>query len=204
MTRIDHPRRTKDDSRHLATWRDRPAAPIGSSVGLTGERMTMRRLLELRIVRWELKTLYIVVAWIVGFVVADLLRTVGAPVVVVELMNVLTTFAPFALAVRIFRGRDEPVEPPRAWWRMTAWPVLSRRLGILFAVLVALGVLALVLAAVGVPEYQSVGADWIASAISGCVQFAVLAYLYLNSAVRMKRLGIAKPRPLRLKPTITL
>ena len=61
----------------------------------------MRRLLDLRIVRWELKTLYIVVAWIVGFVVAGLLRSLGSPTVVLESANALTTFVPFALAVRI-------------------------------------------------------------------------------------------------------
>ena len=164
----------------------------------------MRRLLDLRIVRWELKTLYIVVAWIVGFVVVDLLGTLGAPVVVVELANLLTTFAPFALAVRIFRGRDEPVEPPRAWWRMTAWPTLSRRLGILFAVLVAFGVFGLVLAAAGVTEYQPMVDGGVATLVSGSVQFAVLAFLYLNSAIRMSRLGISKPVPLRLKGGLKL
>lgn len=164
----------------------------------------MRRLLDLRIVRWELKTLYIVVAWIVGFVVAELLRTLGAPVVVVELANILTTFAPFALAVRIFRGRDEPVEPPRAWWRMTAWPALSRRLGILFAVLAAFGVLVLLLAAAGVAVYQPTADGGVATLVSGCVQFAVLAFLYLNSAIRMSRLGISKPVPLRFKGGLNL
>ncbi|MDR6904857.1 hypothetical protein J2X63_000543 [Agromyces sp. 3263] len=164
----------------------------------------MRRLLDLRIVRWELKTLYIVVAWIVGFVVADLLRSIGTSAVVVEVANALTTFVPFALAVRIFRGSDEPVEPPRAWWRMTAWPALSRRLGILFAVLTVFGVLGLVLAAAGVDAYQAMGDGGATIFVSSALQFAVLAFLYLNSAVRMKHLGITKPRPLRLKPTMKL
>ena len=166
----------------------------------------MRRLLDLRIVRWELKTLYIVVAWIVGFVIAGLLRSANASPIVLEIANQATTFVPFALAVRTFRGRDEPVEPDRAWWRMTAWPTLSRRLGILFAALSAMGAAGLVLTAAGVPVYESTTADGseLVIAVGGTLQFAVLAYLYLNSAVRMKRLGITKPRPLRLKPTMKL
>ena len=164
----------------------------------------MRRLLDLRIVRWELKTLYIVVAWIVGFVVAGLLRSLGSPTVVLESANALTTFVPFALAVRIFRGRDEPVEPPRAWWRMTAWPTLSRRLGILFAVLAACGVLGLVLAAAGVAAYQPTVEGGIATIVSGTVQVVVLAFLYLNSAIRMSRLGVAKPERLRFTGTTKL
>ena len=108
----------------------------------------MRRLLDLRIVRWELKTLYIVVAWIVGFVdrrrcsaplgCADRRGRVG------ESPSRRSCRSPSRCA--IFRGRDEPVEPPRAWWRMTAWPTLSRRLGILFAVLTAVGVVGVALA----------------------------------------------------------
>ena len=164
----------------------------------------MRGLLDLRIVRWELKTLYIVVAWIVGFVVGELLRNLGSPVIVVEFANALTTFVPFALAVRIFRGRDEPVVPPRAWWRMTAWPALSRRLGVLFTVLSVFGVLGFMLAAAGVAEYQPVVDGGVATLVSGCVQFAVLAFLYLNSAIRMSRLGITKPVPLRLKGNLRL
>ncbi|MFD4111770.1 hypothetical protein ACFWWU_37315, partial [Streptomyces sp. NPDC058650] len=103
-----------------------------------------------RIVRWELKVLYIVVAWIIGYAIADLLSRLGAPGVALEIVNTLVNLAAFALAVRIFRGRDEPIDPPRAWWRMTAWPTLSRRLGILFAVFAAMSVISAVLSAVGV------------------------------------------------------
>ena len=164
----------------------------------------MRRLLDLRIVRWELKTLYIVVAWIVGFVVAGLLRSLGSPTVVLESANALTTFVPFALAVRIFRGRDEPVEPPRAWWRMTAWPTLSRRLGILFAVLTAVGVVGVALLLAGVPGAVAPAQGGVAVSVSSTLQFGVLAFLYLDSAIRMSRLGISKPVPLRLKGGLKL
>ncbi|KRC60638.1 hypothetical protein ASE14_06505 [Agromyces sp. Root81] len=160
----------------------------------------MERAPAFRIVRWELKVLYIVVAWIVGFAIADLLRALGAPVVVIEAVALLTTFGPFALAVRIFRGQGEAIDPPRAWWRMTAWPTLSRRLGILFGALAASTLIGLVLEAAGVTATSVPLAMpvWIGSTL----QYAVLAFFYLNSAVRMARVGIAKPE--RLRPTMRL
>ncbi|MET4157227.1 hypothetical protein [Agromyces sp. PvR057] len=161
----------------------------------------MRRILDFRIVRWEFKVLYIAVAWIAGYVVADLVRSTGAPAIVITLVNLLTTFVPFALAVRIFRGADEPVEPPRQWWRMTAWPTLSRRLGILFAVSATMGLLGIVLALVGAPAFE-VRADALSTTVEGTVTFAAFACLYVNSAVRMSRLGIAKP--VRLRPNAKL
>ncbi|MGI9822669.1 hypothetical protein [Agromyces sp. Marseille-Q5079] len=157
----------------------------------------MRRIPEFRIVRWEIKVLYVVLAWIVGYVVVDLVRSIGAPVVVVSLVGLATTFVSFALAVRIFRGADEPVEPPRPWWRMTAWPTLSRRLGILFTVLAVVCTVGITLAVAGVPGTESTLDVGLAAAIEVAVTCAALAFLYLNSAVRMSRLGIVKPVPLR-------
>ncbi|GAA1821965.1 hypothetical protein [Agromyces salentinus] len=154
----------------------------------------MRRILDLRIVRWEFKVLYIVLAWIAGFVVLEVVRSTGAPVIVIALVNVLTTFAPFVLAVRIFRGADEPVVPPRHWWRMTAWPTLSRRLGVLFTVLAALGAIGLVVAVAG---WAPGGAERLVPSAEVTATSGVLAYLYLNSAVRMRRTGIVKPVPIR-------
>ncbi|HEY9366750.1 MAG TPA: hypothetical protein VIP55_08975 [Agromyces sp.] len=153
-----------------------------------------------RIVRWELKVLYIVVAWIIGYAIADLLSRLGTPGVALDIVNTLVNLAAFALAVRIFRGRDEPIDPPRAWWRMTAWPTLSRRLGIVFAVFAAMSVISAVLSAVGVgglPSSATVGLG-----ISAAVQTGLLSFLYLNSAAHMARLGITKPE--RLRPTIRL
>ena len=142
-----------------------------------------------RIVRWETKILYVVLAWIAGFVIGELLRSGDASSVLIDVVASLVTLATFAVAVRIFRGRGEPVEPPRAWWRMTAWPTLSRRLGILFAGIAALSLLGLVLVLVGVMDSPSGLGAWIGSLLT----YAVLAFLYLNSAARMKRLGIVRP-----------
>ena len=153
-----------------------------------------------RIVRWELKVLYIVVAWIVGYAFADLLGRLGTTEIAVAVFGTFVDLAAFALAVRIFRGRDEPIDPPRAWWRMTAWPKLSRRLGIVFAALAASMIISLVSMAFGVggmPGSLSVGYG-----LNAAIQFTLLSFLYLNSAAHMARLGIAKPE--RLRPTIKL
>ncbi|KQM82723.1 hypothetical protein [Agromyces sp. Leaf222] len=166
----------------------------------------MRRILDFRIVRWEFKVLYIAVAWIAGVVIVNALVALGVPPLILNLVNLLTLAVSFALAVRIFRGQDEPVDPPRAWWRMTAWPTLSRRLGVLFIVVAAMGVFSVAIQLAGVGEGTAAprldGAPALGTTIGGTIESALLAYLYLNSAMRMKRLGIAKPgrlpKPVRL------
>ncbi|MBM7829818.1 hypothetical protein JOE59_000523 [Agromyces cerinus] len=160
----------------------------------------MGRAPAFRIVRWELKVLYIVVAWIVAYAFTDLLRELGTPAVALEVVNTLVNLAAFAFAVRIFRGQGEPIDPPRAWWRMTAWPTLSRRLGILFVAFAVLMALSTVLSAFGVGELPAGGSVGLGVGVT--LQFALVGFLYLNSAVRLARLGIAKPE--RLRPTIRL
>ncbi|SFR71917.1 hypothetical protein SAMN05428970_1269 [Agromyces sp. CF514] len=162
----------------------------------------MRRILDLRIVRWEFKVLYIAVAWIVGFVIVNALVAIDTPPLVVNLVNLVTLAGAFALGVRIFRGQGEPVDPPRPWWRMTAWPTLSRRLGILFIVVAALGVFSVAIALADVPSPRLEGMPALGTRVGGTLESAALAVLYLHSASRMKRLGITKPeqfpRPVRL------
>lgn len=156
----------------------------------------MRRILDIRIIRWEFKALYIVGVILLGWVIAGLLRGVGLPEIGVLLITAVTDFGALLLGARIFRGRGEAVEAPRAWWRMTARPTLSRRLGILFVVLPLLGAVSLVLEATGVyaPLPARTGADVFAYS-SGSVQSGVVAYLYLNSAARLKRLGVPAKDP---------
>ncbi|GAA1961666.1 hypothetical protein [Agromyces allii] len=162
----------------------------------------MRRILDFRIVRWEFKVLYIAVAWIVGYVIVNALASIGAPIEVVTLVNLITLAVPFALAVRVFRGQGEPVEPARAWWRMTAWPTLSLRLGVLFTIVAAFGAFSVVIAIVGA-ELPGLGrTPGIGPTVGGTLEAALLAFLYLNSAVRLKRAGIAKPE--RLPKSIRL
>ena len=95
----------------------------------------MRRILDVRIVRWELKAAYVVAAYLVGFAIASLLRATELPDVVVGVVTSVVDLTAILLGARVFRGRGEAIEPPRRWWRMTARPTLSWVLGILFLAL---------------------------------------------------------------------
>ncbi|NYG20708.1 putative signal transduction protein with EAL and GGDEF domain [Agromyces hippuratus] len=151
-----------------------------------------------RIVRWELKVLYIVVAWIVGYALADLLRRLDAAEIVIGIVSLILDIVAFVIAVRIFRGRGEPIDPPRAWWRMTGWRPLSRRLGVVFGALAAFSLVCVVGESVGAVAANGAAFGWLGLT----VQSGVLCLLYLNSAAQMTRLGIVKPE--RLRPTIRL
>jgi hypothetical protein len=144
----------------------------------------MRRLRQVRIVRWELKLAYAAGAWIIGSPIAWLLAWFGAPDAVLVLAGSVVTLAGFVVGARIFRGRGEPIEPPRPWWRMTARPTLSRRLGILFAVLAALSVMTLLLRAAGVSAAP--GSTGPFETVVVTIETGILAYLYLNSATRLR------------------
>lgn len=156
----------------------------------------MRRILDVRIVRWEFKALYVVGVILLGWVIAGLLRMSDLAEIGIMLISAVIDFGVLLLGARIFRGRGEAVEPPRAWWRMTARPTLSRRLGILFVVVSLLNVAAIVFTATGVyaPVPELGGADVFVYSF-GIVEYAVIAYLYLNSAVRLKRLGLPAKEP---------
>lgn len=157
----------------------------------------MRRILDVRVVRWELKLAYVVGAVVVVFAVAGLFRSWGASEISVSLVGTALDVVALLFGARVFRGRGEAIEPPRPWWRMTARPTLSRRLGILFLVLSAVGFINLGLAAIGVPALRTTLSDGVSvsSLILGALEFAVFTFLYLNSAVRLKRLGVPPPEP---------
>jgi hypothetical protein len=163
------------------------------------------RILDIRIVRWELKLVYVVGAIVTGFAIAWLMRALGAMEVSVIVITFFFDLAAILLGARVFRGRGEAIEPPRPWWRMTARPTLSRRLGILFLVLTVLTVMDIVLSAIGVSPRRPAVADgaMVVVAITGVLEFGVIAALYLNSAVRLKRLGVPANDP-KFRPTIKL
>ena len=168
----------------------------------------MRRIRDTRIIRWELKLLYVVGAIGVSFVLAGLLRAWGLDETVALLATSVFDVAALLLGARVFRGSDEAIEPRRPWWRMTARPTLSRRLGILFAVLAAGAVVVLILTAVGAyePIPLTPTSETLAIYVLGALENGTFAYLYLNSAVRLKRMGVppkAAKRP-EFPPTVKL
>ena len=160
----------------------------------TDVRGTMRRLLDLRIVRWEHKFAYVAGVWLVGFPLSSLLLGVGLPPVVATIFaNSLPSIAGLLLGSRIFRGKGEPIDPPRPLWQMTARPTLSKRLGTAFAVWACLSCLLVVRAALEIADAGGVGR--LLSAIEIVLFTTVMAVLYLNSAVRLRRLGIGPLEP---------
>jgi len=88
----------------------------------------------------------------------------------------LVQLAGWYLATRVFRGRGEAVAPARAWWRMTARPLLSG----FWCALYAVGILASLIA---IP-FVAVNAGDVVSLL---VQ-ATLALLFGLSFVRLRRL----------------
>ena len=79
------------------------------------------------------------VGYVVGAVVIEvlgmlLLAALGLPGALVPFIGALWSLAIVVVGVRVFRGPDEPVEPPRAWWRMTAGPVVGFLLAAYFLV----------------------------------------------------------------------
>ncbi|MCA0217082.1 MAG: hypothetical protein LCH43_06975 [Actinobacteria bacterium] len=153
----------------------------------------LTRLLSVRIVRWELKLAYIVGTWLAGWIPLTLFDAIGAPALVSIVFNFALNAVIFYYATRVFRGKGEPLEPERQWWRMTAWRPLSLRLGILFLAAGLISVPGIVFGALGLPYGRLIGTwlDWTeVSAI-----YSTLAYLYLNSATRLKRAGIQRPEP---------
>ena len=165
----------------------------------------MRRVLDLRIVRWQLKLAYVVGAYALGLAMYWSLRLAGVPWLVVGLIGFGVDLAAILLGARIFRGKGEPIEPPRARWRMTARPLLSRVLGILFVVASAFVASGLVLDALGVTVAVDApfGAETIAIGVTSVVEYGVIGALYLRSAVLLRRLGVPPKEP-RFRPTVRI
>lgn len=156
----------------------------------------MQRILDVRIVRWYWKLLYVAGAWLVGYAVNALLDALHAPGLVSALVNACVTLASIILGARLFRGRGEPVDPPRAWWRMTARPLLSRVLGVTAAIVSASLVFLFISAALGVERsVRSLERLTLAEAAIGAVLGAVIAFLYLNSAIRQGKLPASDREP---------
>ena len=163
----------------------------------------MRRILDVRIVRWELKAAYVVAAYLLGFAIGSLLRAAEVADVIVGLVAAAIDLTAILLGARVFRGRGEAIEPPRRWWRMTARPTLSWVLGILFLALWVAGVLGVVFDTLGVGGAAPMAAGDLALTIVVVMESGVIAALYLNSAGRLQRLGVP-PREPKFKPTVRI
>ncbi|MFF2272849.1 hypothetical protein ACFVTX_11280 [Agromyces sp. NPDC058136] len=150
----------------------------------------MRRIFDLRITHWGWKLAYVVAAYLLPMP-GPTATAIGVSDAWFAVISAVWTIAAVLYGARVFRGRGEPVAPPRPWWQMTARPTLSRNLGLLLAVVTASSFLGMVLELAGVVEPRSTP---VVSAVT-MIEFGVLAYLYLNSAARLRRTEGAATTP---------
>ncbi len=144
-----------------------------------------------RITTWWGKLLYAIGAWlIVAGLLTRLLVFLGAGEPGLSLFKLPMDIAVYVIGARIFRGKGETTATPRPWWQMTAKPKLSRRLGIIFVVLFFLSLMALLASIVRSYQLATIALD-----ATTVVECATLAYLYLNSAARLKRAARMQEMP---------
>jgi hypothetical protein len=122
-----------------------------------------------RITTAQAKVGYVVAASVIGILLTLLLFAFGLPDVVVPLVAAIGFVLMVGIGVRVFRGDDEPVAPPRVWWRMTARPFAGFLLAAYF---VADGLLAR-------PSVSS-GFD-----VAGTVVMLLVAAAYAGSSVTL-------------------
>jgi len=146
----------------------------------------------LRIVRTRYKLLYLVV-WFGGRYLLSLFAYPHLRWIVAIAIWLVVTVAPFVVAVRSFRGTREPVEPPRPLWRLTG--------GVTSGFVIAAGALLLsafaVLEFLGVEPRELVRRPFDPTEIANALCCLVVAGLYLNSSIRLRR----EPAP-PISPTV--
>lgn len=157
----------------------------------------MQRLLSVRIRRWYVKLLYAVGVWAAGLIWIPL-DALGVPDIAVSILTTAMSMGGILYGARVFRGKGESDEPARPWWRMTARRRLSRVIGSLAAVALVASVVTLVGAALGWESaVRSVERLTLGESIISALFYAIVAFLYLNSAARLPKPG-PRVRPLKL------
>lgn len=157
----------------------------------------MEKLLSVRIRWWYVKLLYAVGVWATGLIWIPL-DALGVSDIAVSILTTTVSLGGILYGARVFRGKGEPDEPARPWWQMTARRRLSRVIGSLALFGALISVVTLVGAALGWESaVRSVERltlnEWITSALF----YAIVAFLYLNSAARLPKPG-PRERPLKL------
>ena len=135
-----------------------------------------------RIITWQYKLLYVVVALFAAVGVLSSVLLLKPDQIFQDVLTLGLGAFIFFWGVRTFRGPTEDYFAPRAWWRMTSRPTLSRWLGILSVIVGVLAVLALVGGLLGLTTLTDPFGQVLT--VLAC---AVLAYLYLTSARRQRR-----------------
>lgn len=146
---------------------------------------------KLRIIRWQFKLLYVFLAYGVDFTIGHVLAPV-LPFPWIHLATYILGVATVLYGARIFRGWNEDILAPRAWWRMTARRPLSRNLGVLSIVGAGFVTFSIVSDVIQISQPKDIadlaaGIDDLSGGVSSFLLYATLAYLYLNSASRLPK-----------------
>jgi len=136
-------------------------------------------MVRIRKTRW--KVAYVVVSLTVLGVVGQLLLDPSYSTPLATLISDFLPLAIFAVGVRSFRGRGEPIAPPRAWWRMTSRPTA----GIVIASVAALTSL-VSLVSLPFTTSEAYPIDPLNYVISTTLTVIVIV-AYVNSSVRLIR-----------------
>jgi hypothetical protein len=131
-------------------------------------------MLRIRKTRW--KIVYIVVGVLV-LNVLSLLLFPGLPRPVDAVLGILFSGLLYFGGTRSFRGHDEPVEPPRVWWRMTSRP----RAGFVIGSFLAVSFASDIFFAISTPP------DLLLTYVLNAIFDASLAFLYYHSSIRLQR-----------------
>ena len=132
----------------------------------------------MRIVLKRWKIVYIVGGYATLCVIARI--TDPLPLPVYYAIDFSVWFVYLLVAVRAFRGRTEPVEAPRTWWRTTSRP----KAGFWLAALFGLSSLTFLL-----PKYAA-SVDGYATGY--VLELGIFALFYLNSSIQLVRRGTAR------------
>lgn len=162
----------------------------------------MQWMLSRRIRRWYVKLLYALAVFAPGYLLTAPLTSAGVPLAVLSIADSVVLLLGILYGARIFRGADEPDEPARPWWQMTARRTLSRVVGALALVGALVGAGALLGRNFLTSDSFASSFDrlLLADVASSTALYAILAFLYLNSAARLPKPGPRTPA-LKLTPT---
>lgn len=144
---------------------------------------------SIRITATSAKVVYLVAAVVlitlVSLAANALFGGTGAGAIATSLLWIVIIL----LGTRWFRGREEPVAPPRVWWRMTAEPPAGYVLGVLFLLNAATQVFTF--ASNDPATIAAVGALWPTLTVLVC--HGLIGLAYLHSSIRLSRANAATP-----------
>lgn len=132
---------------------------------------------SVRIRRTGWKVLYVIAGLVVVEAVDQLIVALDLAQPLAKILSMLLFFGFVLLGARSFRGAGEAIEPPRAWWRVTARPTAGFLIAALSALFAGFAGALLVLR----PD------DYVLNNVGSGIGYAIVAAAYLHSSIRLTR-----------------